>query len=203
MEIRFGTPLATEDGERIGAIHRIVLNRETQRLRALTVRCGHIVTRERVIGAGYLSTDSDNKSVVTTLPAEDIDLLPYLTEGHQETPLAAHPGFQSYLEWTGGERAMVTYVESSAVARQRFIPPDEIDDAESDVILLDARTVVHGESGKKIGTVAAVLCDAGSVAVSLVLKRSGVFHKGELYVPTDWAAYSPSGDDALLLEWDE
>lgn len=203
MEIRFGTPLATVDGARLGTIQRIVLDSETQRLRALSIRSGHIVTRERVIGAGYLAADNVDSPVVALLTAEDIARLPYLSEGSAGESLSNHPGFHSYLSWTGGERGIVSYVDDSANARDRFVPPADVAEPDRDVTLLDARTVVHAVDGKKIGTVAAVLCDPDGIAVSMVLKRAGIFHKGDLYVPTDWAAYSASGDDALLLEWDE
>lgn len=201
MEIRFGAPLVTRDGAHVGAIHRIVLESETQRLRAITVRTGHVFHQERVIGAAFLM-ESEEQGVIADLRLADVPLLPYLSDVAEPELSDERDSVQPYVTWIGGETTMASYIGSAAVNR-RETPTFDLPDIDGDVTLLDSRTLVHGAEGRKTGTVVAIQCDTSGTAIGLVVRRSGIFRGREMYMPTDLASYAGGGQSPLTLEWNE
>lgn len=203
MEIRFGAPLRVRGGAQTGAIRRVVLESETQRLRALTVRIGHVFAHERVIGANLLNPSEDDRRVVADLDVADIALLPLLSEAYTADSSGNRDRVQPYSSWTGGEVSVTTYIGGSAAVNRRVSPSFDVPEADRDITLVDARTTVKGQDGTKVGTVCAVVCDAAGTAIGLLVKRPGFFQRREVYVPTDLASFSGETSSILGLEWNE
>lgn len=201
MEIRFGAPVVTPGGAQIGAIQRVVLQSETQRLRAITVRIGHVFARERVIGARFLRLDG--RRLTTSLVAAEVARLPQLSDGHIVDDSGSRDRVLPYAAWTGGEMSNASFVDGSAAVNRRVMPIADVPEADTDVTLVDTHTTVHGFDGSKIGTVSAVVCDASGTAIGLLIKRAGLFRSREIYVPTDLASYSGLTAGVLGLEWRE
>jgi hypothetical protein len=203
MEIRFGAPLLTRGGAQVGAIQRVVLESDTQRLRALTLRIGHIFARERIVGAGYLQTSSDGRRAIADIDVAGISLLPLLSEAGISDNSGNRDRVLPYTAWTGGEMPVTSYVGGSAAVNRRMLPSHDAPAADRDVTLVDSKTTVQGHDGQKIGSVSAVVCDAAFTAIGLMIKRPGLFHHREIYVPTDLAHYSGLTASVLGLEWTE
>lgn len=203
MEIRFGAPLLTRSDTQIGTIQRVVLESDTQRLRALTVRIGHIFARERIVGAGYLQATEDGRRVIADLDATSISQLPLLAADSITDDSGNRDRVLPYSAWTGGEMSVTSYAGGSAAVNRRMLPSYETPAADRDVTLVDAHTSVQGHDGRKIGSVSAVVCDGAFAAIGLLVKRPGLFHRREIYVPTDLAHYSGLTASVLGLEWTE
>lgn len=203
MEIRFGTPLSLRDGSQTGAIQRVVLETETQRLRALTIRIGYIFARERIIGAGYLVPSDDGRKVVADLIPVDIAQLPCISDADIVDAGGSRDRVQPYASWTGGEVPMTSYIGGSAAVNRHVLSPPAKLEPDRDVTLVDAHTAVFGSDGAKIGTVSAVVCDSFGTAIGLLVKRSQMFRSREIYVPTDLASYSGLTANVIGLEWNE
>jgi hypothetical protein len=203
MEIRFGTPLTLGDGSHTGSINRVVLESETQRLRALTIRIGHIFARERIVGAGYLRPADDERTVIADLTPADIAQLPCISDAYLSDTGGSRDRVQPYAPWTGGEVPVTSYIGGSAAVNRRVLPPAGDVEPDRDVTLIDTHTTVHGADGSKIGTVSAVICDPAGTAIGLLIRRSQMFRSREIYVPTDLASYSGLTTNVLGLEWNE
>lgn len=201
MEIRFGAPLVTAGGAHVGAIQRVVLQSETQRLRAVTVRVGHVFARERVIGAPFLGLDG--RRLTTSLEAADVARLPQLSDAHMVEDSGSRDRVLPYATWSSGEMSNTSFVGGSAAVNRRVMPTFDVPEADTDVTLVDSHTTVHGFDGSKIGTVCAVVCDASGTAIGLMIKRPGLFRSREIYVPTDLASYSGPSAGVLGIEWRE
>jgi hypothetical protein len=203
MELRFGSPLTLKDGTQVGAIQRVVLESETQRLRALTLRTGYVFARERVIGVGLLTPSEDGRRVVADLDATDIGHLPTISEVDLTDTTGNRSMVQPYTTWTGGEMPVATYVGGSAAVNRRRRPSFDLPEADRDVTLVSSHTTVHGSGGEKIGTVCALVCDTAGTAIGLLIRRSQLFRSREIYIPTDLATYSGTTAGLLGLEWKE
>jgi uncharacterized protein YrrD len=203
MEIRFGAPLLTRDGAQVGSIQRVVLESDTQRLRALTVRIGHVFARERIVGLGYLQPTEDGRRVIADCDVASISLLPLLSETAITDNSGDRDRVQPYTAWTGGEMPVTSYVTGSAAVNRRMLPSYDTPAPDRDVTLVDSNTTVQGHDGRKIGSVSAVVCDEAFTAIGLMIKRPGLLHHREIYVPTDLAHYSSLTASVLGLEWTE
>ena len=203
MELRFGSSLTLRNGAHVGAIQRVVLESETQRLRALTVRTGYLFGRERVIGAGLLTPSDDERKVVANLDAADISYLPMISRVDLADTSGWRNMVQPYTSWTGGEMQVASFVDGSATVNRRDQPTFDLPEADLDVTLVSARTVVYGSDGGKIGTVCAAVCDTTFTTIGLLVRRSHLFRGREIYIPTDLATYSGASAGLLGLEWKE
>jgi sporulation protein YlmC with PRC-barrel domain len=203
MEIRFGAPLITRDGAHVGAIQRIVLASETQRLRALTVRIGRVFAHERVLSARYLRDDTSGRSVVVDLDPADVAVLPLLRSADLSDSSGNRDHVHPYVAWTGGETSVTRFVAGTGEVNRQLPSSFDVPHADGDVRLLDAHTMVHGSNGKRLGCVAGVVCDDFGTAIGLLIKKHGIFRGREMYVPTDLAIYSGALKGTVRLEWQE
>jgi uncharacterized protein YrrD len=203
MEIRFGTPLLLTDGSQSGTIQRVVLESETQRVRAVTIRVGFLFARERIVGAGYLVMSDDERRLLAGLSPADIGHLPCISDASLADASGSRDHVQPYSAWTGGEVPINSFVAGSAAVNRRVLPSAGEVDVDRDVTLVDGHTTVHGVNGSKLGTVSAVVCDSLGTAIGLLIRRSQMFRSREIYVPTDMASYTGLTTSVLGMEWNE
>jgi hypothetical protein len=122
MELRFGEALLTRSGAHIGSIQRVVLEADTQRLRALTVRIGHVFARERIVGAGCLQATEDGRQAIADLDATGISLLPLLSDASITGNAGNRDRVLPYSAWTGGEMPVTSFDAGSAAVNRRMPP---------------------------------------------------------------------------------
>lgn len=159
MEIRFGRPIVSSDGERVGSVDGLVLDRTSRVVRQIRLLHG---TDERSI---------PYQSVVSIDPDGIIDVNLTAFEVQQSSlesgVRGAGQNFMPYTSWVTGESMTSNFSPNvptpDAYQSTETSPPDP------NSIQIDAENVVAGPDGKVVGTIAGVEADENGMILELVI----------------------------------
>jgi sporulation protein YlmC with PRC-barrel domain len=159
MEIRFGRPVVSVDGQRVGIVETLVLDKSRRMVREIRVLHG---TDERSIP--YRAVEQVNADGII-----DVNLTGFEVQQSSLDHSGADPGsgFVPYTSWVSGETMAPAF--SSNVQPSTAYRPPEHDTVESDDIEIDAENVVAGPDGKVVGTIAGVEADTTGRIIELII----------------------------------
>jgi sporulation protein YlmC with PRC-barrel domain len=181
MEIRFGRPVVSTDGQRVGAVESLLLDRTCRIVREVRVLHGvderSIPYRavERVDGDGIIDVS------LTGFEVQQSSL------DHRGS--GSDGGFVPYTSWVSGETMAPAYspnVQPSNVYR----PPDNEETDRGDIVI-DSGNVVAGPDGKVVGTIAGVDADASGTIIELIIDTG--FLRPDLRVNMESVDYVEGG----------
>lgn len=159
MEIRFGRPVVSVDGERVGAVERFLLDKSCRVVRA--VRVLHGVDERSIPFRAITRVDSDG-IIDVSMTAFEVQQNS-LDHGISDTGQS----FVPYTSWVSGEAMAPTF--SHNIAPSNAYRPSERDEPESDDIEIDGENVVAGPDGKVAGTIAGVETDESGRITELII----------------------------------
>lgn len=159
MEIRFGRPIVSADGQRVGAVEGLLLDRTCRIVREIRVL--HGVDERSIPFRAVESVDSDG--------IIDVNLTGFEVQQSSldHSGSSTGSGFVPYTSWVSGETIAPAY-SSSVQPSNAYRPPDR-ETVESDDIEIDGENVVAGPDGKVVGTIAGVDADETGRIVELII----------------------------------
>ena len=161
MEIRFGRPIVSADGERVGSVDGLVLDRTSRVVREIRLLHG---TDERSI---------PYQSVISIDPDGIIDVNLTAFEVQQSSLEGGARGagvgqnFVPYTSWVTGE-SMTPNFSPNMPAPDAY-QSSERSAPDPNSIQIDAENVVAGPDGKVVGTIAGVEADEAGLILELVI----------------------------------
>jgi sporulation protein YlmC with PRC-barrel domain len=159
MEIRFGRPIVSVDGDRVGTVEGLVLDKTCRIVRKIRLLHG---TDERLIPYRSVTAVDADGIIDIALTAFDVQQSSLEHAQHE-----MGQSFVSYTAWVSGETMAPSFspnVQSSNVYR-----PSEQDEPETDEIEIDGENVVAGPDGKVVGTIAGVDADETGRIIELII----------------------------------
>lgn len=159
MEIRFGRPVVSADGERAGAVERFLLDKTCRVVRAIRVL--HGVEERSIPFRAVTSVDSDG--------IIDVSLTAFEVQQSSVNQGAPDSGqaFVPYTSWVSGETMAPTF--SQNITPSNAYRPTEREESDPDEIEIDAENVVAGPDGKVAGTIAGVEADETGRITELII----------------------------------
>jgi sporulation protein YlmC with PRC-barrel domain len=159
MEIRFGRPVVSVDGERAGTVERLALATDCRMVREIVVLHG---IDERLIPFRSVSNVDDDGFI-------DIDMTGFEVQQaslHLDRGGAGQP-YVPYTSWVSGETISSSYAPSSQPSNAWQPPAQEDPDRER--VEIDAENVVAGPDGKVVGTIAGIEVDETGLITELII----------------------------------
>ncbi len=178
MEIRFGRPLVSSDGERVGTAVGLMLDIDGRSVREILVLHG---TEERAIPyQSIIRVDADG--------IIDLNLTAFEVQQMTRTSGIAGTGVNQtimpYTSWVSGEGIVPSYT-GSMHDNQPYRPSEE---TEPDIVEIDAEIVVAGPDGKIVGTIAGLAADDAGAVQELMISTG--FLRPDIRVDMDSVAYA-------------
>jgi uncharacterized protein YrrD len=81
MKLKRGADVFNSEGEKLGTLHRVVIDPETKAVTHIVVEKGWLFSSNKVISIGEIDPESEDKLVVTG-PHDDADEFPAFEESH-------------------------------------------------------------------------------------------------------------------------
>lgn len=191
MEIRFGRPIVSSDGARVGVVDTLVLDRETRTARAMIVLYG---IDERAIPVKAIQHVNDDGIIDLNLTAADIHQIPLARNGGASN-LGAGQRFMPYTSWVSGESTAPSFSGGMYVGQPHN--PPAADDRDPDVVEIDGEIVVAGLDGKIVGTIAGVEVDESGAVQELIIGTG--FLRPDIRVAMDSVEYVEGGYVSHML----
>jgi sporulation protein YlmC with PRC-barrel domain len=160
MEIRFGRPVVSVDGERVGQIEGLALDKSCRFVRQLLLLHG---TDERAVPYGAVTNIDADGIIDVSLTAFEVQQNS-LDHGRVDT---SAQNFVPYTSWVSGE-TMAPSFSSNAPQSTPYLPTERAE-PESDNIEIDGENVVAGPDGKVVGTIAGVEADDSGRIIELII----------------------------------
>ena len=177
MEIRFGRPVVSVDGERVGAVERFLLDKTCRVVRAIRVLHG---VDERSIPYRAVTRVDPDGIVDVSMTAFEVQQSS-LDHGIANTGQS----FVPYTSWVSGEAMAPSF--SQNVTPSNAYRPNERDAPDPDDIEIDGEIVVAGPDGKVAGTIAGVDADETGHITDLIIDTG--FLRPDLRVDMETVEY--------------
>lgn len=158
MEVRFGRPVVSVDGERVGIVEGLLLDSSCRFVRE--VRILHGVDERSVPFRAVVSVNQDG--------ILDLNLKGYeVQQSSLDQRGDITPGFVPYTSWVSGETIAPAF--SSGPRPSNEYRPTEAEDTDRGDLEIDAGNVVAGPDGKVVGTIAGVEADESGRIEELII----------------------------------
>lgn len=160
MEIRFGRPVVSVDGERVGTIERLALETGCRVVREIVVLHG---IDERLIPFRSLTNVNEDGIVDVTMTGFEVQQASL----HLDPNSGPAQPFVPYTSWVSGETISPSYTPTSQPSNAWQPPAQE--DPERLRVEIDAENVVAGPDGKVVGTIAGIEADESGTISELII----------------------------------
>jgi uncharacterized protein YrrD len=191
MQFREGARVVTADGEKAGAIDRVVLDPDTKEVTHVVVHKGFLFTEEKVVPLSLVGQATDDK-ITLRLNADDLEALPDFEMAHY----VAAPGDTSPVRSASAHWARPLYwyppvgstwpVAAFVGAEEpRYVLRTEQNIPEGAVALEEGARVLASD-GKYVGDVERVFTDPLDDRVTHLVVSEGLFLKERKLVPATW-----------------
>lgn len=198
MDIQLEKPVLGNDGEQIGTVDGLIVDKETYKVREFMVREGTILTTDRIVDVSKVERLDEDGTVHLAIRSDEAESLPPFVETQYHKPTndeinmmppvwAATGAGSGPLFWAPAGAGRADPGEGSmfepAPANPGPYEPERPVDQES--VVVDEGTNVVGSDGESVGTVEEVhYDDAGEIAGFTV--TSGVVFTKKIDVPIRW-----------------
>ncbi len=179
MDIRFGSPVFSQDNRKIGELREVVVDPVSRELTHLVIRQGLLFSDDRIVAMKDVAKTEDQR-IVLTRNAEELE---EQSSPFQEDAFATVPGTEEDLPqriWTqspGSPSIIPPGIRPDDLSPDPSIPMD-------DVSLLQ-NSPVQCADGTQVGTVQQVFVDKGDRITHIVMRCVGVYDEFKL-IPLDW-----------------
>lgn len=187
MEIRFGRPIVSKDGVRVGIVAGLLLDTQCRWVRNVVVLHG---TEERVIPLRTII--SVNEDGILDLNATAFEVQ-QMTRSDSATSAGVGQSVAPYTAWVSGE-GMVTSYMSNVPDSHSYHSPAESD---PDVVEIDSEIVVTGPDGKVVGTIAGLTAGGDGSIQELVIGAG--FLRPDIRVDMSSVEYAEGGYVSHML----
>lgn len=187
MEIRFGRPIVSNDGERVGIVAGLMLDTDCRRLRNVLILHG---TEERVLP--YRAITSVNEDGILDLNVSAFEVQ-QMTRGDRTTAAGIGQNVVPYTSWVSGESIVPSYTSPVSAPHQYHVAGEP----DPDVVEIDSEIVVAGPDGKVVGTIAGLTADENGIIQELVIGAG--FLRPDIRVDMNAVEYAEGGYVSHLL----
>lgn len=212
MDIHLEKPVLGNDGEQIGTVDRLIIDRETHKVREFMVKEGTILTTDRIVDVDLVQNIDDDGTVHLSMPASEADSLPPFVETQYTEPTdqemdtmppvwAAGGAGGGPLFWApaGPGRADPAGGSMFEPAPLDHSPAEPERPVDQQSVVIDEGTNVVASDGEAVGTVEEIRYDdAGEISGFRV--TSGMLFTKKIDVPIRWV--DDIRPDAVQLNMD-
>lgn len=160
MEIRFGRPIVSVDGERVGTVDGLALDTACRVVRRIRILHGN---DERSIPYRSVTSVDGDGIIDVSLTAFEVQ---QSSLDHGQVAKSGQ-GYVPYTSWVSGETIAPAF--SSNVSQNVPFQPTERAEPESDDIEIDGENLVAGPGGNVVGTIAGVDADDNGLILELII----------------------------------
>ncbi|HEX5165006.1 MAG TPA: PRC-barrel domain-containing protein [Thermomicrobiales bacterium] len=206
MRIDLGTDVFGTDGEKVGAVDKIVIDPGTKQIHQFVVHRGFLTRENKLVDIAMVS-GQDDQGLRLDLTSDQVNELPdYIEERFVQVPehdVDAIPFILPTAMGAGGYLYGAPYAGRGYEGRQDSffdaapsvapVIEDESNIPETDVMISEG-TDVYGADGDKVGSVGEVLVSENGAIQGFVVSK-GVIFKKDVRVPIDWVE---SADEAQI-----
>lgn len=198
MDIQLERSVLGSDGEQIGTVDRLIIDRETHKVREFMVKEGTILTTDRIVDVDKVQNIDDDGSVHLNISSDEADSLPPFVETQYTEPTdqdldtmppvwAATGAGGGPLFWapTGPGRMEPTEGSMFEPAPIDPAPAEPERPVDQQSVVVDEGTNVVGSDGEDVGTVEEVYYD-NSGEISGFRVTSGMLFTKKIDVPIRW-----------------
>lgn len=179
MEIRFGRPIVSIDGERVGLVDSLILDSECRYVRQIRILHG---IDERSVPYHAVASVNEDGILDLTLTAFEVQ---QTSRQHSESADRFDRSTMPFTTWVTGETLAPSF--TPGVQPNPPYRPAEVADDDPDEIQIDGEIVVTGPDGKVIGTIAGVDADETGRIQELIIDTG--FLRPDLRVDMDSVEY--------------
>ena len=179
MEIRFGRPIVSADGERVGAVEGLVLDTGYRHVREIRIIHGN---DERSIPYRTITSVNDDGIIDVDLTAFEVQQSS-LSHGVVDSGGERNP--MPYTSWVSGETTVPSYTPN--VPSAQSYRPTERDERKPEGIEIDGEIVVAGPDGKVVGSIAGVVADEAGRIAELIIGTG--FLRPDIHVDMETVEY--------------
>ncbi len=198
MDVQLDKPVLGNDGEQIGTVDRLIIDKETYKVREFLVSEGMILQTDRIVDVELVTGIDDDGTVHLSIPSSEGDELPAFVEDRYVSPtdheVTEMPGVWAAtgagggpLFWAPagagrGEPGQGSMFEPAAVNPAPEEPDRPVDQQS---VVLDEGTNVVDRDGESVGKVDEVFYDS-SGEISGLRVTSGMIFTKKIDVPIRW-----------------
>jgi uncharacterized protein YrrD len=215
MEIQLGKPVLARDGENIGTVDRLIVDKETHKVREFLVREGTLLQTDRVVDVEMVTGIDDDGTVHLSIPSSEADSLQPFVEDRYTTPADHEIEMMPHAWATGGAGGGPLFWGPAGPGRgepgqgSMFEPastpsaPSEPDrPVDQSSVVVDEGTNVVGSDGESLGKVDEVLYDESGEISGFHVKSGMIFTK-RIEVPIRWVGDIRPDGIQLTMSADE
>lgn len=200
MLFKTGVDVFSSDNEKIGTLHRVVMDPKTREVTHIVVKEGLLFTEDKVVPMDLVGSVTEDR-ISLQGSKEHLDELPEYEETHYVPREAADDDDMNSLYWyppldwgAGYGRYPVTFFPQSLYVQKiaKNIP-------EGTIALTQGASVV-AEDGEHVGNIETLITDPKEDRVTHVVISSGLLLKERKIVPAHWL--STVSDDEVHLSID-
>lgn len=192
MRLKRGAEVFNSEDEKLGTLHRVVIDPETKAVTHIVVEKGWLFTSNKVIAIGEIDTQSEDKLVVTG-PHDDPDEFPAFEESHYvNLDQNDHPDVDvdsvywyppaNLAWWRTGAAYMGYYppIPAYAVRTNQNIPEG--------TVALEEGAKVLSKDDKNVGGIEQVIVDTEENRATHFVVHGGLFSERKL-LPVVWISH--------------
>jgi uncharacterized protein YrrD len=199
MDIQLEKPVLARDGEKIGTVDRLIVDKETHKIREFLVKEGTLLTTDRIVDVELVTAIDSEGTVHISIPSSEADSLQPFVEDRYVTPAEHEINMMPHAWATGaagggplfwgpagpgrgepGEGSM--FEPASVPTGDEYVTDEPLDQAS---VIVDEGTNVVGNDGESLGKVDEVLYDdRGEISGFRV--TSGLIFTKRIEVPIRW-----------------
>lgn len=181
MEIRFGRPIVSKDGERVGIVAGLMLDSGCRWVRQILVLHG---TEERVLPFRTIVSINEDGILDLNVTAYAVQ---QMTRGDGSTSAGVGQAVAPYTSWVSGEGMVPSYTSSASSSHSYHT----VEEPDPDIVEIDGEIVVAGPDGKVAGTIAGVCADDHGEIQELIIARG--FLRPDIRVDMEHVEYAEGG----------
>lgn len=201
MLFKTGVDVYSSDNEKIGTLHRVVMDPKSKEVTHIVVKEGLLFTEDKVVPMDLVGSVTEDR-VSLQGSKEHLDELPAFEETHYVPPDASSEGgvassesvyWYPPVDWSAGgygKYPVTFYPQSLYVEKTERNIPDGM-------IALAKGAKVIAADGEQVGNIETLITDPKDDRVTHVVISSGLLLKEKRVVPAYWLS-SVSDDEAHL-----
>ncbi|MFP4395972.1 MAG: PRC-barrel domain-containing protein [Anaerolineales bacterium] len=217
MLISKGADVITTDGEKLGAVRRVVIDPRTREVTHIVVEKGFLLPTTKVVDINLVDVATED-SVMLREKVEDWSALPDFKETHYVRVSELEEEMEEEVEeeasattfyWypPAGTRwwdraGFVTFPGQGGYTPPPYIAAVEKQNIPSDVVPLQEGAHVFAKDGEHVGNVEAVMTEQEQNRVTHIVISQGLLLTEEKLIPTPWIDLIQEGEVHLAVASD-
>lgn len=198
MNIQLGKPVMGSDGEKIGEVDRLIIDKESYQVREFLIQEGTLLQTDRIVDVDQVTRIDEDGTVHLSIPSSEAESLQpfvetrYLAPGDRDLEVmpqawAAGGAGGGPLLWApagpGHDHPAGRSLFEPASPPTADVEPDRPVDQMS--VVVDTGTNVIGKNGEELGSVDEVFYDDDG-QISRFRVKSGMIFSKDVDVPMNW-----------------